>query len=125
MQHIADTQTHTLTEPLPDRRRAAQLGGEYGAWGPLVAGCMAAEPAQRLTLATVAAYLAYFAAELCAPLPPLPVAASSHDLSAPAGSEPAAAAAAEPAEAKAPARAAVDVAVRAGGAIALPPPAPL
>jgi len=99
MQHIADTQTHTLTEPLPDRRRAAQLGGEYGAWGPLVAGCMAAEPAQRLTLATVAAYLAYFAAELCAPLPPLPVAASSHDLSAPADAEPAAAAAAEPAAA--------------------------
>ncbi len=118
---------------MPDRRRAAQLGDEYGAWALLVASCMAADPAQRCTLAEVAAYLAHFAAGLRAPLPPLPVGAFKTELSAPASAEPvaaaaaepAAAAAAEPAEAKAPARAAVDVAVRAGGAIALPPPAPL
>jgi hypothetical protein len=118
---------------LPDRRRAAQLGDEYGAWALLVASCMAADPAQRCTLAEVAAYLADFAAGLRAPLPPLPVGAFKTELSAPASAEPvaaaaaepAAAAAAEPAEAKAPARAAVDVAVRAGGAIALAPPAPL
>jgi hypothetical protein len=108
---------------LPDRRRAAQLGAEYGDWALLVASCMAADPAQRCTLGEVAAYLADFAAGLCAPLPPLPAAAFLIDLSAPANAEPAAAAAAEPAEAKAPARAAVDVAVRAGGAIALAPPA--
>ena len=110
---------------MPDRRRAAQLGDEYGAWALLVASCMAADPAQRCTLAEVAAYLADFAAGLRAPLPPLPVGAFKTELSAPASAEPVAAAAAEPAEAKAPARAAVDVAVRAGGAIALAPPAPL